>query len=1194
MIDQGTYRSSACPYECTRRITRHEVVESNEASMLSGLGLMGEHFFYPGQEDSDQGFSRFLSSGIGVEGKLHPLHMERGVTLDQCDDIVRRHQLLAPHGVWLVDRDHEDASVTTASAERLGDCGLFLGARSSTDADLWRAFYRYARLVLRLGHTDTWLDEDIRGAAVHSSSERVCNGATTKVCLWWSEFDLDDEEFSCRPKRDASNIVTPSILLATLAENDVAYPPPSPPPPLPPASPPPPLPPPGAIRCELTSIASTNNYKVPAFDPVTRRYVPVQQKCWRWDPGNEWPPYVAHRDVYMPRDRCSGGRSRDIQWTGGFKQSLLAKGDWDPLHQNNDDCPYKASFVAKGEVGVVEALRMRGREEDGAQCSDGADETKTDAENSNLEAMCSIGTNMRSCGIRKNLVVFGYAHLEIYVNRRQSAVGSRWYTAGSTVADYYYRNMDGVGTLEQNRCVSKSTGKWIDATPGSDDNLCKDGGPGSAGDDTCYYGTHAMCGKRRFAFALEDAGPDEPDNSCLPGALADGTTYGPNNGICEDGLMWSKFAPGKNPCAPNTDLNDCGYRPAKRPVRVGKVAESDTCEVESYAFTVTKSGLAEDPVKDRYNALCSDFSDDLLHTQDLRLRNYASPKDEQCGRGTQASVCRQVAETTMTVRFSTSTVYGIDRYLQWPPDHPFIGTEREDDIEGTLTQNNYRYHEKATYINPNLAGRGECVSPINMLHNAAGELVRPSIHHHIVTQLAPANKLGVAQEWVVWFDKGAASSDGETLQENMRLWPKHVCSDGGEGSVRVPFEFGVHRFEDGLEADDDTLFFMDFGCPYGSQPEACPEREGLEEYQTTLDELEQPTGPEFSNCFDADVPDFECCRATNEFRIHGGGGLVGNDGGEDLQYCAYPDVVNDFGLPNERKYDPMNKLPNVDSDYGDLATVADGVQAVYKHELIESCMARCDADVDCGSFVYYDDGLQEAGEPGKKWCKFYVHDATAYTADGATVLGAVEVSPTDTTRLYAVTNDASDQVYERSDKGDECGLHWTSYHHASTGCKAFCRAAFQRDGDDNTCMPAKPECANWLNANDFPKAQYVTVDAECICGAKLEEFQTAGKYVNTGTVLSRARARARQLQGGGSGTTATTATNTTTTRYGESWEWPDAVSSGIDQFHGKTLITSLERTRAHTRTHTHKHTCTRTRTHALAYSRTRFACRRAL
>ena len=728
MIDQGTYRSSACPYECTRRITRHEVVESNEASMLSGLGLLGEHFFYPGQEDSDQGFSRFLSSGIGVEGKLHPLHMERGVTLDQCDDIVRRHQLLAPHGVWLVDRDHEDASVTTASAERLGDCGLFLGARSSTDADLWRAFYRYARLVLRLGHTDTWLDEDIRGAAVHSSSERVCNGATTKVCLWWSEFDLDDEEFSCRPKRDASNIVTPSILLATLAENDVAYPPPSPPPPLPPASPPPPLPPPGAIRCELTSIASTNNYKVPAFDPVTRRYVPVQQKCWRWDPGNEWPPYVAHRDVYMPRDRCSGGRSRDIQWTGGFKQSLLAKGDWDPLHQNNDDCPYKASFVAKGEVGTVEALRMRGREEDGAQCSDGADETKTDAENSNLEAMCSIGTNMRSCGIRKNLVVFGYAHLEIYVNRRHKrgwvAAGTR---PGAPSPITTTGNMDGVGTLEQN-AVRFQEHRTSGSMPlaGSDDQPVPRRRAGTAGPRHLLL-RHArgvrqaairVCARGRRA---RRAGQLVPARSRQGLCRRARVTYGPNNGICEDGLMWSIFPPGKNPCAPNTDLNDCGYRPAKRPVRVGRVAESDTCEVESYAFH-----SAERPPKprqgQRYNALCSDFSDDLLHTQDLRLRNYASPKDEQCGRGTQAGVCRQVAETTMTVRdFPLSTVTEALRHPPpWPApgDHPFIGTEREDDLEGTLAQNNYRYHEKATYINPNLAGRGECVSPVNMLRNS--------------------------------------------------------------------------------------------------------------------------------------------------------------------------------------------------------------------------------------------------------------------------------------------------------------------------------------------------------------------------------------------------------------------------------------------------------------------------------------------
>jgi len=71
MIDQGTYKSSACPFECTRRLTRHEVVPSNEANMLSGLGLIGEGFVYPGHDDSDHGFSRFPISGESATAKLH-------------------------------------------------------------------------------------------------------------------------------------------------------------------------------------------------------------------------------------------------------------------------------------------------------------------------------------------------------------------------------------------------------------------------------------------------------------------------------------------------------------------------------------------------------------------------------------------------------------------------------------------------------------------------------------------------------------------------------------------------------------------------------------------------------------------------------------------------------------------------------------------------------------------------------------------------------------------------------------------------------------------------------------------------------------------------------------------------------------------------------------------------------------------
>ena len=568
MIDQGTYKSSACPYECSRKLTRHEVVQSNEANMLSGIGMQGENFIYPGHQDSTLGFSRFPSSGDpGQTGRLHALHMSHNVTLDQCDDIVRRHQLLSPHGVWLVNEANEDASPTTASAERIGDCGLFLGARSSVDADIWRAFYKYARLVLRLGHVDTWLDDDIVDAVVHSSSERECNAATSKVCLWWSEFDLDEEEYSCRPKRDASNIITPSILLATLAENNVAYPPPSPPPPTPPEPPPGPSPPPGALRCELSAIASTSGYKVPAYDPTLGRYVPVQKKCWRWDTANDWPPFVAHRDLYVERDRCSGARSRDVQWDGGFKQSLLASGTFDPLYQNNDDCPWKA------RTGGDALLNRLARAGDGAFCSDGGDETRT-ADQNRDDAMCDLGTNIGNCGIRKNLVVFGYAHHERYDAPRAdlAAMGNGYFKAASVRRNYGPVSMHfGLGKLHAIRsvpyrmpCVSRHTNKLHTIDESIASSECHDGGPGAV-DALCYYGTDPLCGKRRFAFALEDAGPDVPDDTCGTGTveMMDGSTheYGPNNHFCEDGLMWSHFPPGKNPCAPNTDV-----RPEFEPV----------------------------------------------------------------------------------------------------------------------------------------------------------------------------------------------------------------------------------------------------------------------------------------------------------------------------------------------------------------------------------------------------------------------------------------------------------------------------------------------------------------------------------------------------------------------------------------------------------------------------------------------------
>ena len=43
--------------------------------MLSGLGMIGEGFVYPGHADDNHGFSRFPSSAdAGDIGRLHVLH----------------------------------------------------------------------------------------------------------------------------------------------------------------------------------------------------------------------------------------------------------------------------------------------------------------------------------------------------------------------------------------------------------------------------------------------------------------------------------------------------------------------------------------------------------------------------------------------------------------------------------------------------------------------------------------------------------------------------------------------------------------------------------------------------------------------------------------------------------------------------------------------------------------------------------------------------------------------------------------------------------------------------------------------------------------------------------------------------------------------------------------------------------------
>jgi len=516
----------------------------------------------------------------------------------------------------------------------------------------------------------------------------------------------------------------------------------------------------------------------------------VHKKCWRWDAANDWPPFVAHRDLYVERDRCSGERSRDVLWDGGFKQSLLPKSSWDPLYQNNNDCPWR-SRVNQHNYSLI-----RDKMEDGIYCNDGGDETKTFDQNQN--AYCEVGTMLNSCGIRKNLVVFGYAYMPFYRSLPD--------TSGLTNGEKQFYEIAklrgptstthkpaGIGRHRYTpftSCVSKTgttKGKWIVPIPenlgpihggGRPSISCYDGGPGSdplPANDLCYYGTDANCGRRRFAFKFEGAGPDVPDDTCAT----------QSNGICEDGLMWSIHAPGKNTCLPNTDVTDCGPRPAKRFARVGSIAESDTCTAPSHSFDPLASvnaatGASSTSETTTVNKLCYDHSDDLIHTQDLYMRDPNTA--DLCGRGTQAQTCREVSKVTTDLRYSLGVPWD-----DFPPpienqegglNHPHDDNARWaalSDKSGTYAEANNKYHEKATYINPNLAGQGDCVSPTNVVHQVVLDkysLVRPRIYHESQESMVYGQLISSGMNFVDEYI--AYAGPFASLEEMLHEGPKQV------------------------------------------------------------------------------------------------------------------------------------------------------------------------------------------------------------------------------------------------------------------------------------------------------------------------------------------------------------------------------------------------------------------------------------
>ena len=304
--------------------------------------------------------------------------------------------------------------------------------------------------------------------------------------------------------------------------------------------------------------------------------------------------------------------------------------------------------------------------------------------------------------------------------------------------------------------------------------------------------------------------------------------------------MWSFYAPGANPCAPNTDVlshirtliafvsslayalcsqrqvTDCGWRMPKRMARL-TVARSDTCE--------TTCELTEDC------GGCNDMTDDVASRNMPPGYRITSERNlTTCGRGTQARRCELHANAQITAEVERQ----VAAYEAARANDPFYDQYATPTGEpGGSAYHDHRYHERAIYVQGSTIGQSSCTPPDNVALNVPKSSWSNS---------APSN-IEFDTSGTPWYE-----FVGET---NVAA---RVCSDGGEGSVRVPLHVPTQSYFDDHNAH--ALVHYDFICPYGSQPGVCPDRD-LTLFQAARDELEQPSGPKFSDCTRNDVPDFE-------------------------------------------------------------------------------------------------------------------------------------------------------------------------------------------------------------------------------------------------------------------------------------------------------------------------------------------------
>lgn len=896
LLEKHVYTRSVCPFECSRKVTAHGLDAMEEANVKDGVGLTAASFQYQGHGESPIGVSAYSTHSKEVGGVLVKTLWRQTMSLDMCKRTMTKRQLICPHGLWI-------HTSTSDFGFRSGDCSCHLGARTQLQAGVLRGFMSYASQITDLRHFQ-WKHNEISVAAASPAVGADCDGDTSDVCVFWSEFDLDDDsELGCFPSRVGDNVVTPQVLLETLQEAGIGYPPPSPPPPLPPVDPASPSAPKSSFTCSARSLPSASHVKDHSLgqydgdNPFLResRNVP----CWRWDEKGLWPPREAHADVYEKLEVCGWQSSLSVRWDDAFRQTTLDSiyrnryNDDSCVHSNDGVCsdggdgdhstssqqiyrPKASKITAEqDDDGVVRNVFWFRRLVSGSELpvkgsyvtievvdfdddsSSGSSSDQQHPHPSNTRARCLNGAvaNDVMQNVKTGPLVVTDTSTPSTEETFADGIQYAWFKARSitgtaegssfgcepSCTQYDLSVEVGAAGLQCGTCPDYAIAHHGSAFSGAS---CTDvmGLIVATTKPVCTYGSdRSDCGDRldivSYGYSALDAARVETTYTGLPitnGGNAAVFTQGAS--LVDDGFCSDHGAHAFASAVFGTDSSDCGHRHLTIPSsKTGRSIPDDSCPT-------ARNGLCEDGLF---------FSRHFPN--DARFANV-----QMCLPNTDVTDCgwRAPPRTVPQGTMRSNDCYRSGALANAPTDDvPCI------DFGEYWALSQAQGSSAGTH-----GGFWDALPPLDGIPDASDA----SSNWYTAKQCGYGTQTSACGDKPLYVAEDApggchesCSISGKNFHPYFDFDPLAMCSDGGEGSYRVPFQMPeqVGTWQDPL---DERYIYWEFACPFGSQCTACGPRE-INNFRAFEDELQVPSGPTFVDCVLA--RDEECCRQITHFPV---------------------------------------------------------------------------------------------------------------------------------------------------------------------------------------------------------------------------------------------------------------------------------------------------------------------------------------